>query len=424
MRKRTIILLSTITTIVLTPPVIAEPALLNMNDFTYGAELAASESEFSRFTLNPGMIKNIKRQDLGDIRIFDGNNELIPSQVRKKDGSNKLKRETLSLSRLRGPDNTTAYILDRTADHKRSLKSLSLQWRQGSAPTMLLIQVEHSADKKSWKTLKDSEAVNNFKFEGIVLKQNIIDINSHTQQYIKITFLNKKQSPALASVHAYTTNRKISDYSWIPAGKLQPQAGMPSSYRFKLDEGIKPELLKLSFPSLNTILNGTLNTIKTIDGKLQYKPVNKNFNAYVVTINNKVIKSRPINISRWQSSDWLITAKSSKNIHAEDLPAVILAYPQYEVIFANNGEGPYTVVWGNPTAGKPMTGDIIERIKTQQDIAEVKPGRILNNTKLTELMESRQTPWLIISISLAVAIMALVVFVFGYRRYQLGKEPK
>ncbi|MCK5027812.1 MAG: DUF3999 family protein, partial [Candidatus Pacebacteria bacterium] len=199
MLKRTIVLLSTITTIVLTPPVIAEPALLNMNDFTYGAELAASESEFSRFTLNPGMIKSIKRQDLGDIRIFDGNNELMPSQVRKKDGSNKLKRETLSLSRLRGPDNTTAYILDRTADHKRSLKSLSLQWRQGSAPTMLLIQVEHSADKKSWKTLKDSEAVNNFKFEGIVLKQNIIDINSHTQQYIKITFLNKKQSPALAS---------------------------------------------------------------------------------------------------------------------------------------------------------------------------------------------------------------------------------
>ena len=415
-------LLITLIITTLAPPVIAEAALLNMNDFAYGAELATSESEFRRFTLKPSMIKNIKRHDLGDVRIFDGNNELVPRLVRKKDGDNKTKRQSLSFSRVRGVDSTTVYILDRTANHKRSLKSLLLQWKHASAPSMLLIHVEHSADKKSWKTLNDSEAVINFKFDGIALKQNVIDINSHTQRYIKIKFLSKKRSPVLASVHAYTTNKQISDYSWLPAGKLEPQSGIANAYHFKLSEGIRPELFKLSFPSLNTILNGSLNTIKTVEDKLEYKSVIKNFNAYVVTINNKVIKSRPINISRWQSADWLITARASKNIKAEDLPGVTLAYLQYEVIFASNDEGPYTVVWGNPTAGKPIAGDIIERIKNQQDIADVKPGVMLNNSQLTELMESRQIPWLMISISLALLAIAVVAFLFGYRRYQLKKE--
>ena len=421
MLKRITILLCSSTIILLTAPAAAEPPTLNMNDFAYGAELEVSEAEFMRFNLNPDMVKNIRRNDLGDVRIFDVNNELLPSLVRKKDGRNKLKRETLSPSRLQTKDDTIAYVLDRTADHKRSLKALSLQWRPGTAPNMLQILVEHSADKNSWETLKDSETVNNFKFEDIALTQNIIDINSYTQRYIKLSFQNKKPLPVLATVHAYTSDKQSSDYTWIPAGKLQAQAGTRDSYHFQLDDGIRPELVKLRFPSLNTILNGQLSASKTVNGKQQYQPVINNFNAYVVTINNKVVKSRPINISRWQSNDWLITASASKNIQEDSLPGVDLAYPQYEIIFASNNEGPYTVVWGNPAAGKPVVGDIIDRLKKRPDIVEIKPGATLNNRRLTELMESRQTPWLMISISLAIVVIAVTGFAFASRRYRSGK---
>ncbi|MDH5711176.1 MAG: DUF3999 domain-containing protein [Gammaproteobacteria bacterium] len=422
MWKKIFVLIITIAITPLTPPAIAETPLLSMSDFAYGAELDTSEAKFTRFTLIPDMVKNIKRQDLGDIRIFDSNNELIPALVRKKDGDNKLKREILNFSRIQSADDTTSYILDRTENHRRSLKSLSLQWQQNYAPNMLLIRVDHSADKLSWETLKDSEAINNFKFEGIVLKQNVITINDHTQRYIKITFQNRKQPSVLASVHAYTSDRKISDYTWIPAGKITPQPGKPDAYRFKLGDGIRPELFKLSFPALNTILNGSLNGLQAVDEKLKYTPVIKNFDAYVVTINNKVINSMPINISRWQYADWLIIARATKNIDEENLPGIDLAYPQYEIIFANNGEGPFTVVWGNPAAGKPVAGDLAKQIHTQKDIAEIRPGTILGNRQLTELMESRQTPWLMLSISVAVIILLAIAFIFGYRRYQQGRN--
>jgi hypothetical protein len=416
MQKRIIALLGTML-IVSTELSIAEPPSLYMDDFAYGAPLTSAASEFRSFTLLPTMIKDVKRRDLGDIRVFDGNSELIPTLVRKKDGQIKISRQSVSFSRLQIAGKTTGYMLDRTAKHEQSLKSLSLKWKQGTAPSVLSIRVEHSPNKKSWKTLKDSETVNNFKFNGIALNQNIIDINNNTQRYIKLIFLDKKQAPALASVHAYVTNKKISDYFWISAGKLQPQEGMPNSYGINLNKGIRPKLIKLSFPKLNSIISGPLNSIETINGKSQIKPLLKNFSAYIVTMNNKVVKSRPINISRWKSSNWLITSKASKNIQPEDLPGITAAYPQYEVIFASNGNEPYTVVWGNAAAGAPMAGNIIKRIKTQQDIAVVKPGSILNNTDLTELMESRQVPWLMLLTGLFIAIAAAVSFVFGYQRY-------
>lgn len=130
----------------------------------------------------------------------------------------------------------------------------------------------------------------------------------------------------------------------------------------------------------------------------------------------------PINISRWQYTDWLIIAMATKNIDEESLPGIDLAYPQYEVIFANNSEGPFTVVWGNPAAGKPVAGDLAKQIQALKDISEVRPGTVLGNRQLTELMESRQTPWLMISISVAVIIIVAIAFIFGYRRYRQGRN--
>ena len=426
MQKIIIALLGAATLTLLTLLATAEAPLLKLDDFAYGANLSSAESEFLRFTLSPTMIKNIQRRDLGDVRVFDGNNELIPSLVKKKTGSNKISQQALSPYPIRGSGITQGYILDRSAKHKRSLKSLNLRWKQGSEPRILSVRVEHSADKKTWNTLKDSETVINYNFKGTALKQNIIDINNYTQRYIKLTFLGKKPAPALASVTATTTNRKLPDDRWVPAGKLQQHESIPNGYRFSVSKGISPSLLKLSFGKLNTVLSGSLYTIETVDGKLQRKPVANNFDAYVITLNNKVIKSKPIDVSKWQSSEWLIIPNTANNFPENDLPGITVAYPHYEVIFANDGEQPYTAVWGNSTAGAPMTGNVAKRIKTSaltwKDIDVVKPGSTLNTARLTELMESRQTPWLMLLLGLFSIIIVMTVSIFGYKRYQSAQK--
>ena len=260
-------------------------------------------------------------------------------------------------------------------------------------------------------------------FNGIELKQNIIGINSRTERYLKLTYINTGYTPVLASVNAYTTNKTPSANSWITAGSLEPLEDGSNSYRFSVSKGVSPSFLRMSFGKLNTLLQGSLYTVDNIDGKLQRKPLIKNFSAYKVTLNNKVVESRLIDVRRWQSEDWLITADDASNLDADDLPDVLVAYPQYEVIFANDGSKQYTVVWGNGSAGAPESGDIVKRIKagkiSMKDIAVVKPGRILDKAELTELMNSRWWDKVLLITGLVLLVIAVIAAAFfGYRRYQ------
>ncbi len=401
---------------------VADATEPNMSDFAYGAEITPADSELISFPLIPVIIKEVKRHDLGDIRVYDSNNELMPSIAREKDGRITTSQQRLSVKPVRSAGKITGYLVDRTSKHKPALKSLLLNWRRGKEPKILSLRVEHSADRKTWKTLGDSKTVVNFNFEGFQLNQNVIDINDHTERYIKLSFQARNLPPVLASVTAYTTNKPVSKYLWIHAGKLQASGNATDEFRFSLDTGIRPLSIKFLFPKINSILSGSLYTIDSHDAKTQRKLVEKNFIAYTVTLNNSVANSRAVDISQQPSSDWLIKTRDSKNIQPDNLPGVLAGYPQYEVVFANDGEAPYTAVWGNADVSAPPAGDLAARLaavsKSGQQLAEARTGIVIDNQALTELMESRQFSWLALLVWLIAAAITAFVFKIGYQRYR------
>jgi hypothetical protein len=409
-----------------TSPAFADTAAPNMNDFAYGAKITPADSALISFPLTPIIIKEIKRHDLGDIRVYDGNNKLMPSKAREKDGPITTSQQRLTVTSLWSAGKKTGYLVDRTSNHKPALKSLLLKWKRGKEPKILSLRVEHSADKKSWETLAENVTVVNFDFEGFRLNQNIVDINDYTGRYIKLSFPARNQPPVLASVTAYTTNKRISDYWWIHAGKLQASDNSTNEYHFSIEQGIRPAAIKFLFPKINSILSGSLFTIDTHNGKQQRKLVEKNFTAYTVTLNSSVANSRAIDISHQPAADWLIKAGESKNMEPDNLPGVLAGYPQYEVVFANDGEAPYTAVWGNADVAAPPAGDITERFKavseTSRSLSEARTGVVIDNQALTEIMESRQFSWLAVLVWLAVAVITTYALRIVYQRYLSTKK--
>ena len=401
---------------------VADATEPNMSDFAYGAGITPADSELIRFPLIPIIIKEVKRHDLADIRVYDSNNELMPSIAREKDGRITTSQQRLSVTPVRSAGKIIGYLIDRTSKHKPALKSLLLNWRRGKEPKILSLRVEHSADRKTWKTLADKETVVNFNFEGFQLNQNVVDINDHTERYIKLSFPARNQPPVLASVTAYTTNKPVSKYWWIHAGKLQVSGNSTDEFRFSLIPGIRPVSIKLLFPKINSILSGSLYTLDTQDGKAQRKLIKKNFIAYTVTLNNSVANSRAVDISQQLSSGWLIKTRDSKNIQPDNLPGVLAGYPQYEVVFANDGEAPYTAVWGSADTSAPPAGDLAARLaavsKSGQSLAQARTGIIIDKLALTELMESRQFSWLALLVWLIAAVVTAFAFKIGYQYYR------
>lgn len=400
----------------------AKQAAVNMDEFAYGAELTMAETDFQRVTLTADMFRHIQRRDRGDIRVYDEDNELMPSLVLNKSGHIKISKTKLKVSPYVQGSKRKGYIVDRGANHKQWLQSLQLHWHNNAAPNILSIRVEHSADEKNWSSLSKSEVVSNFKFADTMLRINDIDINNHTKRFIRLTFLDSRTTPSLASATAYTTSAKPAGKIWVPTGELKPVKSPANTYRFSVSRGISPSHLRFSFGKLNTLLAGSLYSMENKNGKPAAQLRTRNFQAYKVTLNNKVINAKATDIARWRASDWLITTNASSNIEANGLPDVIAGYSQHEVIFAADGDAPYTLVWGNAAASKPATTEIGKRIrsfaKSGNTIAVVTPGKTLDKTALVKLVKSRQWSFFSIVISLFALIGAAIAGRMAYQRFK------
>ena len=169
MQRGTTAIPGTILLLALSPLAQAQAPTLSMDDFAYGSELSPVETEFRRFTLTPTMIKDVKRRDLGDVRVFDENNELMPILLIKKDGHIENSRQTLAFLPHVVAGKTKGFILDRTQNHEQWLNSLHLHWKKNAAPNVLSVRIEDSSDLKNWATLKNSEIVSNYKFGDTAL---------------------------------------------------------------------------------------------------------------------------------------------------------------------------------------------------------------------------------------------------------------
>lgn len=412
MRHRHIAILGTLLLMAEMPQVYAENDPLSMDDFAYGAQLTTSDAEFRRISVNPTMMNNIYRRDFGDVGVYDEDNELMPTLVRKINENIETNIKPLKFSQLVVSGESKGYILDRSVDQKQWLRSLHLQWKHDATPSILLMRVEHGSGDGRWSTLEETVVINNYRYKDVFLKQNIIDLNEYADRYIKLTFLNKRSLAILKSVSAYTSNKKPVDYSWVSAGKLQLKAGTTDRYLFSVGEGVTPDLLRLDFDKLNTVVSGNLHAVAKAGTKLQ-RAVSKPFDAYKVTLNNKVVSSKPVDISQWQVSDWMIAADASYNVDSKNLPKVMVAYPKYEIIFAADGAEPYTVVWGNRNAGSSDFNDITQRIQANKlsidDIPMVAPGNILDTAGLTDLLESRRMLSLLLWLGVTIVTLGIVI---------------
>lgn len=396
---------------------------VKLDDFSYGSNLAPAESEYRRFSLTQDMINNIENKKFSDLRVFDGDNNLMPSLLRKISRPLKTTRKSLLPVTFSESGVIAGFILDLAAEHKKSLKSLEFLWKQGAAPTMLTFRLEQSADRKLWKPLKKSETIVNYNFKGKALNINTIDINNKTQRYIKLTILNKKQPPILESVVAVITSKKLAEKKWFSAGKIQPDKNIKNGYRFMPSKVFVPDMIKFNFNKLNTMITGSLYNMAGDEASSQKKSVINHFNAFVVTLNNKVIRSKPVELNTTASRHWFVVTDTDNVLSTDELPEVKLAYPEYELIFASDGDEPYTAVWGNNKVVFPSSSDFVKRIKAAsvklKDIPLVKPGSTLSNSRLHQLMESRETNWIMILFVLLLVGSVIAGSIFGYKHYRL-----
>lgn len=383
---------------------------LSMDDFDFGVELLSVDDPVRRFNVTPIIMQGVKRSDLGDVRVFDYYNNLMPMKLISLDSDIEMFQQSLVVTKYKNAGQQ-GFILERPQDDQRWLKSLHLNWQQGRAPNVLVIRVEHSADLINWNPLKPSEVISNYRFKNTLINHNTIDINDHTERYLRLVYKKRQlMTPVLQSANSIVLNKKPIDSKWITAGKLETTPDTAGTFVFNSASVVTPRLVNFYFNKLNMVLTGSLYRMTAVNGASTWKLVNDDFNAYKVTLNNKIVASSPINVADSNATQWKIVSEGNTAFSEEEMPDVMVDYPVYDVVFADKGREPYTLVWGSSKTGAPESDSSLP-----DDAVTVYHGQHMDNAQLVELAASRR---FIMVISIAGLVILALVAISGFLYYR------
>ncbi len=386
---------------------------LSMSDFDHGAELTPRDTALRRLPLSPQMISQMKQRDLGDVRVFDYNNQLMPLSIRDLNENISELQQSLQVTPYKVSGRVQGFVLRRPETASRWLKSLQLFWKNQRAPSVLIFKIEHSADGKNWSALKSSAVVSNFRFDGESLNHNIIDVNANAKQHIRLLFAAKpRRSPVLTAVTATLASAEPVATTWITTGQLEPVENEARAYRFSTSEAITPRQIRLNIRQLNTRITGTLYAQLKRDGKTVWQPAIKNLRAYNVTLNNKIVRSRSLDLPDIHAHEWKLVLKKGSELDDSDLPDVMVSYPVLQLVFAAEGDEVYTVVWGSSQASAAQLTTF-----EQADLAETVYQRMLMDKQvLTETVQTRL--WIFRAKMVGYALLFLIGAYSLFRLYQ------
>jgi len=162
-------------------------------------------------------------------------------------------------------------------------------------------------------------------------------------------------------------------------------------YFFRFPSVINAEAIRIIPTAASSVIRGDLSG--TWGNLEQKRPIRLGFRQHNID-DAEVKPSQPIRLPRRHYTNLSFTTKTELS----DAPRVELLYPSYEVIFLGDGNGPYTLAWGNHTI-KASTNELSALLEgnlrdAQQRGSLVTLSSIGEAGGVARLTAQTELPWL------------------------------
>ena len=211
----------------------AEPAL---DDFAHGFEITTDGSAaIYRVPLPAGVYSTVTRDDLGDVRVYNGEKQLVPHAIRRQEdtastdtvwtdvpffplpneiatGSGRLDitvRDDGSIVAIKlneraggeQDDGTKRYILDLSA-LKSNVDALEFTIISAERNYLKRAMLETSNDLNYWEPLMQNAALSSLQYAGHDLVKNRIDLTGAKPKYLRFTWQDEIKQIKITGVRA------------------------------------------------------------------------------------------------------------------------------------------------------------------------------------------------------------------------------
>lgn len=357
----------------------AEPRLAaTLDDFAFGYRLdTVSGMPVYQAVLPEEMYRISRRDDLGDLRVFNAQGEIVPYALMRPapvnetskqvslpvfpvHGGDPGSRESLSVKVIRDRNGTivninnesptsnrqpvTAYLID-ASQITAPLTKLFIRW-ENTDGFVAKISLSRSDDLNRWTTVVDSTAIADLVHGGEHLTRNVVEFNSVKSRYFRLTWPSEAQSGSIVAIDAELAPMQREPVAaWL---RLEGQrvVGDEGSELFTFDTGgrFPVDRLNLDLPEHNSLLRATV--WSRASDKTPWRQRHAGLFYRVQPGGPNVeFRNETVSVTRNMDRYWRVDIASNDGLGSR-LPRLELGWVGDQVTFLARGSGPYMLAIG------------------------------------------------------------------------------
>jgi len=426
-------------------------AISSPRDYAYRAQLAEVANPLQRVVLPLEVMLSLTRADFGDLAVFNTDGKqlvhtitraLAPteelsralpfhefSRFQHQHSKTVTTREQSQQAGLLAELETTQtipvqslrkdYLIELgDGEDRPDFERIELQWQHEPAEQILELKVEAGNALDELHVIKARKSLTNLDSSDTSWR-SIKDIRAG-KRYLRLTPIGDVTRFELQQVsgHYRQTGRAPQLSHQLSTQRLVE--GDTTYYSISVPAKVYAESLRIIPRVANSVITGKL-VGKQLDRQLDDEPwviIQRNFRQHNIA-NSEVRPSEPIRLAQRPYSSLAFT--SANALSAE--PAIELIYPQYELLFLGDGNGPYSLAWGNHQSAGPV-GDLTAILKgslqqAQRDAGVAALGKIEESGGAARLAPPSDLPW---EKWLLWTLLIFAVIVTGRMAFNLYRE--
>ena len=406
-----------------------EPVL---DDFAYGIELITDgTAPIYRLPIPEQVYRKIYRNDLGDIRIFNGNGQRIPYVIRaqetrettrsywvnlpvfplKGDTRRQVNTENLEIrvnddgrivdihykddpTHGKGQD-ISSYIIDLTGV-KQSIDQLVFDISDDAGSYLKSVYIEKSDDLNTWSTMISNASLSRLQYGNHTLEKNSINVPNQHARYLRFTWRDNSENLKVESVRAMltATSREVEqERQWSTVTGVQSEKDK-NKYEFNVGGIFPVDEINILLPDKNTLIEATVSSRN--DPKSTWN-VHYNGLFYKLEMQDTLIEQQDIPILTTTARYWQLDVKTDDGI-GNGKPQLKFAWIPDELYFLARGPGPYVLAYGSSQVQppeKPIDAlmQVLNDEQQQSMIQAAKYGKTITYKGDAALVPVHEVPW-------------------------------
>jgi len=386
-------------------------AALQPSDFAFGMPLTLDKNgAVYRLTIPQDVYETVVRNDLGDLRVFNGANAVVPHVLRRPEAQTNLSEvsDTLPIfpfydtGSSENPDGFSVRIekdkygaiinvdsdvdggdaekrcsgyLINLGDKVIRIDALDLSWPEASEDFVTAASVEYSEDLTHWKTLVPRATIVKMAFGGHEINRHRIELGPNNMfisprrgirpkgmstdvpmvsGYLRLRWESGGEAVDVTEIKAVRrVGEKVEmERIWTPVRGVYDGRNSESNravYEYDSAARFPANKVRLGFAEKNTLVNASIFSRTDDDAPWRYRQGGIFYN---LEIDESSLVQDTISVGPVSDRFWRVEIFDVASADSGSIPVLELGWTPYELLFVARGEGPFVLAYGSARLGE------------------------------------------------------------------------